>query len=203
MRRQPPTPEPPRRRDVERTVQRGRFVCPREGVERSWRLVAMHRTRTGYAEGAFEQRSNAPYASALVCEGCSHRFEPEAARPLSDAARWDLWRSGLAMVLVALSHERVDDPHGRAATITRVSQAEGLAPLPPFDAGGFEALVRRLDAHLRPDQRERLVAAACDVGRSGRARPYVSSVLQVLGAALGYHAESLAARLGAGPATAP
>lgn len=187
-----------RRRDAERTVQRGRFVCPREGVERSWRLVALHRTRTGYAEGAFEQRSSQAYAGALVCEGCSHRYEPEAARPLTDAAREELYRMGLAAALAALSHERVDDPDGRAAAIARVAQDEGLASLPAFDAGGFEALARRLDAHLRPEQREGLIRVACDVGRSGRVRPFVSSVLQVLGGALGYGAEALEERFGVG-----
>lgn len=179
-------------------MQRGRFVCPREGVERSWRLVALHRTRTGYAEGAFEQRSSEAYAGALVCEGCSHRYEMEAARELTDAAREELYRTGLAMALAALSHEGVDDPDGRAAAIARVAHREGLASLPAFDAGGFEALARQLDAHLRPEQRERLIGAACDVGRSGRVRPFVSSVLQVLGGALGYGAEALEARFGVG-----
>lgn len=115
-------------------MQRGRFVCPREGVERSWRLVALHRTRTGYAEGPFEQRSSEAHAGALVCEGCSHRYGPEAARPLTDTPREELYRMGLAVALAALSHERVDDPDGRAAAIARVAHEEGLASLPAFDA---------------------------------------------------------------------
>jgi hypothetical protein len=164
-------------------------------VERTWRVVAIHRTYTGYAEGAFEQRASAPYASELICDGCSHRFDVEAGRPVTEAERDELFRSGLAMTLSALSREHVDDPPARSADIARASAASGLASLPTFDAIGFDALTRRLDAHLLPDQREELIKIACDVGRSGLAKPYCSSVLQILGGALGYSLEEITSRL--------
>jgi hypothetical protein len=181
--------------DSERTIQQGRFLCPREGVERTWRVVAVHRTYTGHAEGSFEQQASAAYASELVCDGCLHHFDVEAGRPMTEAERKELFRSGLAMTLAALSREHVDDPPVRSAEIARASTASGLASLPTFDAIGFEALARRLDAHLLPDQREDLITIACDVGRSGLAKPYCSSVLQILGGALGYCLEEITSRL--------
>lgn len=191
------TGEDERRSDSERTIQHGRFLCPREGVERAWRVVASHRTYIGHAEGAFEQRASAAYASALVCDGCSHRFDLEAGRPLSDPERDELLRAGLAMTLSALSRENVADAPARAAQIERARADAGLAELPTFDPIGFEALARRLDAHLLPDQREALIEVACVVSRSGRAKPYVSSVLQILSGALGYSVEEITARLAA------
>jgi hypothetical protein len=185
------------RADSERAIQHGRFLCPREGAEREWRVVAMHRTITGHAEGPFEQRVNAPYASVLVCDGCLHRFDLEAGRPMAAAERNELFRAGLAMTLSGLSREHVDDPLARAAEIARAYVAAGIASLPTFDPGGFDALARRLDAHLLPDQREELITAACDVGRSGRARPYFSSVLQMISGALGYSLEEITSRLAA------
>jgi predicted ATPase len=71
----------------------------------------------------------------------------------------------------------------------------------PLDAHeypiGFEALARRLDAHLLPDQREELITIACDVSRSGNVTPSFSSVLQILGGALGYSMEEIKSRLAA------
>ena len=183
--------------DAERTVQNGRFVCPREGVERTWRVVASHRTTTGHAEGAFEQRTSAAYGSALVCDGCSHRFELEAGRPLADAERAELFRAGMAMTLSGLARQPVDDAPARAAEVGRARAAAGLGSLPAFDAIGFDALTRRLDAHLLPDQRDALVDAACQVSRSGRTKPFASSVLQTLTGALGYSLEEITTRLAA------
>jgi hypothetical protein len=191
------TGEPRSGADAERTIQQGRFLCPREGVERTWRVIAIHRTYTGHAEGTFEQVANAAYASALVCDGCLHRFDLEAGRPMTEAERDELFRSGLAMTLSALSREHVDDPPVRAAEIARASTASGLASLPTFDPIGFEALARRLDAHLLPDQREELITIACDVSRSGNVTPSFSSVLQILGGALGYSMEEIKSRLAA------
>jgi hypothetical protein len=185
------------RADAERTIQQGRFLCPREGVERTWRVVAIHKTYIGHAEGAFEQQAAAAYASELICDGCLHRFDLEAGRPITEAERNELFRAGLAMTLSGMSREHVDDPPVRAAEIARASTAAGLASLPTFDPMGFETLARRLDARLLPDQREELVKTACDVGRSGRATPALSSVLQILGGTLGYSLEEIKSRLAA------
>ncbi len=142
----------------------------------------------------FEQRS-AAYASLLVCDGCSHRFNVEAGRPMSRAERVELFRVGWAMTLAGLSCERVDRPALRAAEVARAVSEAGFASLRTFDAASFEALGRKLDAHLLPDQRHELVESACDVGRSGRLQPYPSPVLQTLGRALGYSVEEMMSRL--------
>ena len=183
--------------DAERTIQQGRFLCPREGAERTWRVVASHRTYVGHAEGQFEQRAHDAYATVLVCDRCLHRFDLEAGRPITDAERNELFRAGVGMTLSGMSREHVDDPPVRVAEVARASTAAGLASLPTFDPIGFEALTRRLDARLLPDQREALIKTACDVGRSGRATPYFSSVLQTLSGALGYSMEEITSRLAA------
>lgn len=184
-------------RDSERVIQRGRFVCPREGVERGWRVVAVHRSKAvinPFSLIPFERRS-APYASVLVCDGCGRRFDLDAGRPMGRAERAELFRAGLEMTLAGLAHERVDDPPSRTAAVTGACAAAGLASLPAFDAASFEALVRKLDARLLPDQRFELVRIACDVGRSGRVKPYASPVLQILGGALGYSVAEITSRL--------
>jgi hypothetical protein len=178
-----------------RTIQQGRFLCPREGAERTWRVVAIHRTYIGQAEGPFEQVARDAYASELVCDGCLHRFDLEAGRPITEAERRELFRAGLAMTLSGMSREHVDDPPVRAAEIARASTASGLASLPTFDPIGLEALTRRLDAHHLPEQREQLIKTACDVARSGRAKPYAASVLHTLAGALGYSMEEITSRL--------
>lgn len=77
--------------DSERTIQHGRFICSREGVERSWRVVSVHSQKSAgmvLSLVPFERRSDA-YASLLVCDGCSHRFDVEAGRPMEEAERND------------------------------------------------------------------------------------------------------------------
>jgi len=113
---------------------------------------------------------------------------------MTEAERIELFRAGWTMTLAGLCRESVDDPTARAAAIARLSGA-GLASLPVFDAFGFEALARRLDAHLLPEERAELIDAACVVARSGRAKPYASPVLQTLGGALGYSVEEITMRL--------
>jgi hypothetical protein len=144
----------------------------------------------------FERRS-APYASLLVCDGCSHQFEVEAGRPIEQAERDALYRAGLAMTLAGLSRERVDDAPARAAEVDRACAAAGFESLQSFDSASFEALVRRLDARLLPDQRQALMQVACEVSRSGREKPRPSPVLQTLGGALGFSMEELTSRLSA------
>lgn len=179
--------------DSEQSGQHGRFLCPREGVERAWRVVSTHGTK--FVLDGFVQRDTLSSASALVYDGCSHRFDLEAGRPMGEAERIELYRAGWAMTLAGLAREHVDDRPARAAEIARASAAAGLVELPTFDAAGFEALARRLDAHLLPDQRDELITAACDIGRLGRANPYASPVLQTVGGALGYSSDELTSRL--------
>ncbi|MFN0029440.1 MAG: hypothetical protein ACKV2O_19980 [Acidimicrobiales bacterium] len=141
------------------------------------------------------QRRSAAYGSLLVCDGCSHQFEVEAGRPIEQAERDELYRSGLALTLAGLSRERVDDPPPRAAEIARACAAAGFESLQSFDSASFEALVRRLDARLLPDQRQALMRVAYDVSRSGRTAPRPSPVLQTLGSALGLSVEEMTSGL--------
>ena len=108
-----------------------------------------------------------------------------------------LYRSGLAMTLSLLARERVDDVAARAAGVEQAVAEHDLAPLPSADPAGFEALARRLDAHLLSAPRDGLVSTVCAVARVGRERPYVSSVLQIVGRALGYPPDVLSERLAA------
>jgi len=115
-----------------------------------------------------------------------------------------LYRSGLAMTLSLLARERVDDVAARAAGVEQAVAEHDLAPLPSADPAGFEALARRLDAHLLSAPRDGLVSTVCAVARGGagrarvgRERPYVSSVLQIVGRALGYPPDVLSERLAA------
>lgn len=110
-------------------------------------------------------------------------------------ARQALAQDALAMTLSALAQERVENPGARAAAISEVSSAAGLTALPALDPVEFEALARRLDAHLLPEERDTLVARVCVVSRQGRTVPYVFSILQTLGGALGYSVEELSQRL--------
>ena len=167
-------------------------MCPREGVERPWRVVASHRTYVGHAEGAFEQRAHDAYSSMLVCDGCSHPFDLEAGRPITEAERSELFRAGLGMTLSGMSPRARGRSAGQSGpespgprprpgsrhcrlSIPAASRHRTEARRPPSSQSNGNSSSRLLATSLGPDSRNRSPPLCCKHSRAGSVIPWKRS----------------------------